>query len=118
MTVIGFLKKVHGYIRGLTYCFLWYGSIFLGFFFLYAPMLPLLLIYPSLFRKITDGILSCWEAFNVSLLQLVFGVEFVLTGDNINALDDSVIVMNHPTRQIGTLFTQHFFIPHHHTILK
>jgi len=109
MTVIRFLKKVHGYIRGLTYCFLWYGSIFLGFFFLYAPLLPLILVYPSLFRKATDGILSCWEAFNVSLLQLVFGVEFVLTGDNINAEDHAVMVMNHPTRADWNFIYPAFF---------
>jgi lysocardiolipin and lysophospholipid acyltransferase len=104
MAVIRLLKRIHGYIRGLSYCLLWYGSICLGFFFLYAPLLPLLLVHPPLFRKGIDIIQSCWEAFNTSLLQLIFGVEFVLTGDNINSSDNAVIVMNHPTRTDWNFF--------------
>ena len=53
-----------GYIRGVVYCTIWYGSICLGFFFLYAPVLPLMLFWPALFRKIIDIIQACWEAFN------------------------------------------------------
>eukprot|EP00088_Acartia_fossae_P035376 TRINITY_DN3643_c0_g1_i2.p1 TRINITY_DN3643_c0_g1~~TRINITY_DN3643_c0_g1_i2.p1 ORF type:complete len:397 (-),score=76.46 TRINITY_DN3643_c0_g1_i2:309-1499(-) len=104
MTVLGFLKCAYGYIRGISYCFLWYSSICLGFLFLYAPMLPLLVVCPAAFRKATDVIMACWEAFNTSLLQLVFGVEFVFTGDNINSSDDAVIVMNHPTRTDWNFF--------------
>ena len=33
-----------GYVRGYSYATLWYISILLGFYFLYAPLLPLLLI--------------------------------------------------------------------------
>jgi len=97
-------ESVKGYIRGLVYCTLWYGSICLGFFFLYAPALPLILFWPALFRKIIDTIQACWEAFNTSLLQLIFGVEFVFTGDNINHLDNAVMVMNHPTRTDWNFF--------------
>jgi len=104
MTVISILKKIHGYIRGVVYCTIWYGSICLGFFFLYAPVLPLMLFWPALFRKIIDIIQACWEAFNTSLLQLIFGVEFVFTGDSINSLDNAVIVMNHPTRTDWNFF--------------
>ena len=50
---------------GISYGFLWYGSILLGFYFLYAPLLPLLVINKRLFRKLTDILLSTWEAFNV-----------------------------------------------------
>lgn len=92
------LNTIYGYVRGISYGFLWYGSICLGFIFLYAPLVPLMLVHPSLFRKTVDTIQACWEAFNTSLLQLIYGVEFVLTGDLLNSADDAVIVMNHPTR--------------------
>jgi len=94
----GLIKLVYGYCRGITYCSLWYSSICIGFLFVYAPLLPLVIVNPVWFRKATDVTMSCWEAFNTSLLQLIFGVEFVLTGDNINCNDDAIIVMNHPTR--------------------
>ena len=44
---------------------MWYGSILLGFYFLYAPLLPLLFINRRLYRKITDTLYSSWESFNV-----------------------------------------------------
>ena len=36
-----------GYLRGYSYAALWYLSILLGFYFLYAPLLPLLLLNRS-----------------------------------------------------------------------
>ncbi|XP_023319759.1 lysocardiolipin acyltransferase 1 isoform X2 [Eurytemora carolleeae] len=87
-----------GYIRGCSYVVLWYGSILLGFCFLYAPTLPLLLISRFYYRRTTDLLFSSWEAFNTTLLELVYGVEIVLTGDSIKETEDSLIVVNHPTR--------------------
>ena len=59
------LGKLRGYCVGASYAFLWYGSILLGFFFLYAPVFPLIFINAKLFRKLTDTFYSSWEAFNV-----------------------------------------------------
>ena len=39
-------------VRGALYCFLWYSSIFFGFFFLVAPCLPLLIIHRRLYRYV------------------------------------------------------------------
>lgn len=55
---------VPGYCIGISYAFLWYGSILLGFYFLYAPLLPLIFVHRKLFRRITDCLLSSWESFN------------------------------------------------------
>ena len=100
-------------MRGYSYAILWYTSILLGFFFLYAPTLPLLLLNRSdqtskyfilprtcrkWFRKCTDTLYATWEAFNVSLLELVFGVELILTGDPILPQENALLVLNHPTR--------------------
>jgi hypothetical protein len=53
-----------GYVRGGSYLFIWYSSILLGYYYLYAPLLPLLLVSRSTYRKLTDGIFQTWEAFN------------------------------------------------------
>ena len=103
-------------MRGYSYAILWYSSILLGFYFLYAPLLPLLLLnrfdhtseYFILisrccrkwFRKCTDTLYATWEAFNVSLLELVFGVELILTGDPILPQENALLVLNHPTRSV------------------
>ena len=46
---ISFLRILFttGYLRGYSYAALWYLSILLGFYFLYAPLLPLLLLNRS-----------------------------------------------------------------------
>ena len=58
-----------GYCVGVSYAFLWYGSILLGFYFLYAPLLPLLFVNRKLFRRITDCLFSSWESFNTVMVQ-------------------------------------------------
>jgi len=94
----GMLSIAKGYLRGYSYAALWYLSILLGFYFLYAPLLPLLLLNRKWFRKCTDTLYATWEAFNVSLLELVFGVELILTGDPILPHENALLVLNHPTR--------------------
>jgi len=92
------LGSLKGYVRGVSYILVWYTSILLGFIFLYAPLLPFVFIHRPTFRKGTDTLIATWEAFNTSLLQLVYGVDIVLTGDTLNELDDALILLNHPTR--------------------
>ncbi len=52
-------------VRGGCYCAVWYASILLGFYALFAPLLPLLLLNRRLYRRITDTLFALWEAFNV-----------------------------------------------------
>ena len=85
-------------IRGALYCLVWYLSILLGFFFLYAPLLPLLFANRRLYRKATDVLFVAWEAFNVTLIQLVLGVDFRLSGDAFCANENALVVVNHRTR--------------------
>ena len=51
--------------------FLWFFSILLGFYFLYAPLLPLLLVHRGAYRKATDVLFNVWESFNVVSLEKV-----------------------------------------------
>jgi len=102
------MATIRGYFVGCSYAFLWYGSILLGFYFLYAPLLPLLFLNRRLYRLCTDTLYSSWEAFNVSLLQAVYGVKLVLTGDDLHN-EHALIVLNHPTRTDWNFLWQGLF---------
>jgi len=116
------LTQVRGYCVGCSYALIWYGSILLGFYFLYAPLLPLIFINRRLYRLLTDSLYSSWEAFNVSLLQLVYRVKLVLTGDDLEPNEHALIVLNHPTRTDWNFLWQGLFhaSPNHNSkiILK
>ncbi|TRY78941.1 hypothetical protein TCAL_05003 [Tigriopus californicus] len=84
--------------KGLVYCTLWYLSIMVGYYFLYAPLLPLLIINRKWYRRATDVLYTIWESFNVSLLEIVYGVRFFVSGDAICSNENSLIILNHRTR--------------------
>ncbi|KAK5608802.1 Lysocardiolipin acyltransferase 1 [Crenichthys baileyi] len=63
-----------------------------------GPFLPLMLLSPAWYRWITDRIVATWLTLPVSLLELVFGVKVVITGDGFIPGERSVIIMNHRTR--------------------
>lgn len=84
--------------RGVAFCLLWYASIVLGFFFLFAPLLPLLIINRRLYRRLTDLLFAVWEMYNVALLEIVFGVRTYVTGDTMRSDESAIILCNHRTR--------------------
>ena len=85
-------------IRGLFYSTLWYISILIGFYYLYAPLLPLVIFQRKLYRKSTDFLFAAWSSFNVSLLEICMGCRTVMTGDQIRPEENSLIILNHRTR--------------------
>jgi len=52
-------------VRSLVYCFLWISSIICGFFLLYAPLLPLVVLKRDWYREATNKLFTIWEVFNV-----------------------------------------------------
>ena len=52
----------------------------------------------KVFRRTTDLIITAWESFTVSVLEIVFGVRTYVTGDAIRSEETSLIILNHPTR--------------------
>lgn len=87
-----------GWLKGTCYVFLWYGSILMGFFSLYCPVLPLLFISRPLYRRATEVIFTMWEGYAVGLMEVIYGVKFFLSGDVIQAKERSVIILNHRNR--------------------
>jgi hypothetical protein len=73
-------SEVKDQIRGFAYCSLWCVSIMTGFYFLFAPILILIFVNRNFYRKISDILFSAWEAFNVSLLEIMFGMKTFVSG--------------------------------------
>ncbi|KAG7509630.1 lysocardiolipin acyltransferase 1 [Solea senegalensis] len=84
-------------VRGLYFVVTLFLSSFFGSVFLMGPVLPLMLLSPAWYRWITDRLVAVWLTLPVSLLELVFGVKVVITGDGFIPGERSVIIMNHRT---------------------
>ncbi|XP_035711163.1 lysocardiolipin acyltransferase 1-like [Folsomia candida] len=87
-----------GYVKGISFVLLWYIGIIWSVIYVYAPFLILLPFSRKWYRKVTDIILSCWEMYPVSLLQLMMGCRICLSGDEIDPAESAIIIMNHRNR--------------------
>ncbi|XP_073070848.1 lysocardiolipin acyltransferase 1 [Manis javanica] len=76
---------------------LFWGSFF-GSIFMLGPFLPLMLISPSWYRWINNRLVATWLTLPVALLETMFGVKVIITGDAFVPGERSVIIMNHRTR--------------------
>jgi len=91
-------------IRKLLFCALWALSAVTGFYFLFAPILPLIVINRKAYRRITDNLAAIWESCQASLLDIVSCVSVSVSGDPIRADETSLIVMNHRSAKLDPLF--------------
>ncbi|XP_051507621.1 lysocardiolipin acyltransferase 1-like [Myxocyprinus asiaticus] len=85
-------------VRGLYFIITLFLASFFGSIFMLGPVLPVMLMSPAWYRWITDRIVATWFTLPVALLELVFGVKVVITGDGFVPGERSVIIMNHRTR--------------------
>ncbi|XP_066535401.1 lysocardiolipin acyltransferase 1 [Hoplias malabaricus] len=85
-------------IRGLYFVVTLFLGSFFGSIFMLGPVLPLMLLSPAWYRWLTDRIVATWLTLPVALLEMVFGVKVVITGDGFVPGERSVIIMNHRTR--------------------
>lgn len=63
-----------------------------------GPFLPLMLVNPSWYRWISNRLVATWLTLPVALLETLFGVKVIITGDAFVPGERSVIIMNHRTR--------------------
>ncbi|XP_036398551.1 lysocardiolipin acyltransferase 1 [Megalops cyprinoides] len=85
-------------VRGLYFVVTLFLGSFFGSVFMLGPVLPLMLFSPAWYRWLTDRIVATWLTLPVALLELVFKVKVVITGDGFVPGERSVIIMNHRTR--------------------
>ncbi|XP_036922537.1 lysocardiolipin acyltransferase 1 [Sturnira hondurensis] len=76
---------------------LFWGSFF-GSIFMLGPFLPLMVVNPSWYRWINNRLVATWLTLPVALLETMFGVKVIITGDAFVPGERSVIIMNHRTR--------------------
>ncbi|XP_076991096.1 lysocardiolipin acyltransferase 1 isoform X3 [Tamandua tetradactyla] len=76
---------------------LFWGSFF-GSIFMLGPFLPLMFLNPSWYRWINNRLVATWLTLPVALLETMFGVKVIITGDAFVPGERSVIIMNHRTR--------------------
>lgn len=85
-------------LKGTVILLLLFLSSLFGSVFMLGPLLPLMLVSLPWYRWVTDRVVAVWFTFPVALLEMVFGVRVVITGDGFIPGERSVIIMNHRTR--------------------
>lgn len=71
---------------------------FFGSIFIHGPMIPLMFLWPWLYRRLTEIAASMWQALLVATLEKIFRVKLVITGDTIRRHEKTLLIMNHRTR--------------------
>ncbi|KAM8786032.1 lysocardiolipin acyltransferase 1 isoform 1-T1 [Rhynchonycteris naso] len=84
--------------KGIFFILTLFCGSFFGSIFMLGPFLPLMFINPSWYRWINNRLVATWLTLPVALLETMFGVKVVITGDAFVPGERSVIIMNHRTR--------------------
>lgn len=63
-----------------------------------GPTLPFLLLRPRWFRWINDRLIISWLFLPPALLEMMFGVRIIITGDKLVKSENSIIILNHRCR--------------------
>lgn len=82
--------------KGIAINSLMYFSTFYGSVIMMVPSLPLLFIYPKLYRKYNDFWGTLWFRYPVALYELS-GTTIYATGDDFPANETAIILLNHRT---------------------
>ncbi|TRY88716.1 hypothetical protein DNTS_029658 [Danionella cerebrum] len=85
-------------LRGPLFFFALFLSSLMGCVFMLAPVLPLMVIAPRMYRWITHRMLAAWLTLPPALLELLLGVRVRVWGDWFEPNESSLILMNHRTR--------------------
>lgn len=84
--------------RGILFCLLILFSAMLGSFYVLTPLLPLLFLNHSLWRKVNDRLIGFWLIMPSGLIEFLFGTRITVTGSKIDHSEPAIIIMNHRTR--------------------
>ncbi|XP_032705927.1 lysocardiolipin acyltransferase 1 [Lontra canadensis] len=84
--------------KGIYFILILFCGSFFGSIFMLGPFIPLMLVSPSWYRWINNRLVATWLTLPVALLETVFGVKVIITGDAFVPGERSVIIMNHRTR--------------------
>jgi lysocardiolipin and lysophospholipid acyltransferase len=104
-------------VKGVSYLVFLLLTAFYGSAFLTLPVLPVMFAHFPLFRRVGDFLQFWWFHLPVSVMQWVFNIKFVVSGDEIRRKDHaSVFLSNHRTRLDWMYLWSYFF--HHGRLLN
>ncbi|KAL7296346.1 hypothetical protein TKK_0010360 [Trichogramma kaykai] len=83
-------------IKAAFHISLMYLSTVSAFAFFACPLYWTLLVYPPLYHRIIEWIVSYWELYPVALMG-IFGPKVLVSGDRIVATEPAILIMNHRT---------------------
>ncbi|XP_051025342.1 lysocardiolipin acyltransferase 1 isoform X2 [Acomys russatus] len=84
--------------KGISFILFLFAGSYFGSIFMLGPILPLMIIKLSWYRWISSRFVAMWLTLPVALLETMFGVKVVITGDGFVPGERSIIIMNHRTR--------------------
>ncbi len=87
-----------GYAKGLLFSTMIVVSSFLGSVYVLFPLTPLIFLAPTLYRRAVDFLVGWWLVLPSGLIELLWGVEFSVSGVPINTNKPALVIMNHRTR--------------------
>lgn len=87
-----------GRAAGALTCFVFGLTSFFGSIFIHGPVLPIMCLWPWLYRRLAEIAAAMWQALIVATLEKIFGVKVVITGDTIRRHEKTLVIMNHRTR--------------------
>ncbi|XP_074662282.1 lysocardiolipin acyltransferase 1-like [Tubulanus polymorphus] len=85
-------------IKGLLFSIIAYSASLLGPFYMLCPLMPLMILNPPVYRRLTDIMISMWSTLVVMLMDKLGNIKVVITGDAVDCSEASLIIMNHRTR--------------------
>lgn len=88
----------HRRLKGFGVLVFAFISSFIGAVLLMGPMMPLMILAPQVYRRLTDQVIGIWLSLPVALLEVIFGTRFKYIGDKLVNSERSLIIMNHRTR--------------------
>jgi lysocardiolipin and lysophospholipid acyltransferase len=108
LTTSTWTQKSKGFVFSMTMLF----SAFFGSIYVLMPLMPLIILRPTLFRRLVDRLVGFWlvlpsvihpclywpnQPFK-GLMEYLFGIKLFVTGDVIDYAQPALIIMNHRTR--------------------
>ncbi|XP_020839407.1 lysocardiolipin acyltransferase 1 isoform X1 [Phascolarctos cinereus] len=85
-------------LKGIYFMVSLFLGSFFGSIFMLGPFIPLMFITPSWYRWINNRLVATWLTLPVALLETIFRVKVIITGDAFVPGERTVIIMNHRTR--------------------
>lgn len=84
-------------VRGLLFCIFVLLSALMGSIYILMPLLPLMFLKHTLWRRLIDRLVGFWMFMPAGLIEVLFGAHVTISGKKIDHSEPALIIMNHRT---------------------